>query len=73
MRKRLLFTYIALVFVTLMASQISFWSSSQHFLEQQSEEQYTDQAELIRDIFEETAFSETASAPGRARPCTPGM
>ena len=60
MRKRLLFTYIALVFVTLMASQISFWSSSQHFLEQQSEEQYTDQAELIRDIFEETAFSETA-------------
>lgn len=60
MRKRLLFTYIALVFVTLMASQISFWSSGQRFLQQQSEAQYTDQAELIRDVFEQTDFAGTA-------------
>ena len=51
---------ISLVFVTLMASQISFWSSGQRFLQQQSEAQYTDQAELIRDVFEQTDFAGTA-------------
>ena len=57
MKKRLLFTYIAIVFITLLASQMSFWTNGQRFLQEQSKEQYLNQAELIRDIFEEKSLS----------------
>ena len=57
MKKRLLFTYMAIVFITLLASQMSFWTNGQRFLQEQSKEQYLNQAELIRDIFEEKSLS----------------
>lgn len=57
MKKRLLFTYMAIVFITLLASQMSFWTNGQRFLQEQSKEQYLNQAELVRDIFEERSLS----------------
>ncbi len=57
MRKRLLFTYIAIVFLTLFASQVSFWINGEAFLEDQSEIQYMEQAGLIRDIFVEKGIA----------------
>ena len=60
MKKRLLFTYIAIVGLTLFASLFSFWINGETFLQSQSEEQYLSQAQLIGDLFVEKQVSQEA-------------
>ena len=57
MKKRLIVTYLAIVLVTLFASQVSLWMRGQAFLEEQSASQYLDRARLIGELLEEKGFS----------------
>lgn len=62
MRKKLLLTYIAIVFITLLISGITFWTRGYQFVLQQSEDSYGTQTRLLADCFQTIDNLDPASA-----------
>lgn len=59
MQKKLLFSFLAIIFIAIGISIVAFWTRGYHFIDRQSQDYHLKQAQLIGDIFDKESFDST--------------